>query len=98
MIVLIAKYYLNDAADLPGIVTDLTAMAGEVAANEPGCALYHASRSTERDDLVLLYEHYVDDAALAGHRETPHFKAIIEGRIVPKLAKRERELYELLVP
>jgi len=39
MIVLIAKYYLNDAADLPGIVTALTAMAGEVAANEPGCAL-----------------------------------------------------------
>jgi len=98
MIVLIAKYYLNDPADVDGIVTDLTAMAAEVAANEPGCALYHASRSTERDDLVLLYEHYVDDAALAGHRETPHFKEIIEGRIVPKLAKRERELYELLVP
>jgi autoinducer 2-degrading protein len=98
MIVLIAKYYLNDAADLDGITADLVTMGGEVAANEPGCALYHASRSTERDDLIVLYEHYVDAAALAGHRETPHFKEIIEGRIVPKLAKRERELYELLVP
>jgi len=98
MIVLIAKYYLADPADLADVVAELTTMAGQVAANEPGCALYHASRSTERDDLILLYEHYVDEAALAGHRETPHFKEIIEGRIVPKLAKRERELYELLVP
>jgi autoinducer 2-degrading protein len=98
MIVLTAKYFLSDPADFDGIAADLEVMAGEVAANEPGCALYHASRSTERDDLVLLYEHYVDEAALAGHRETPHFKEIIEGRIVPKLAKRERELYELLVP
>ncbi len=98
MIVLTAKYYLKDPADLDGIVADLTEMAGRVAADEPGCALYHASRSTERDDLVLLYEHYVDEAALIGHRETPHFKEIIEGRIVPKLANRERELYELLVP
>ena len=29
--------------------------------------------------------------------KTPHFKAIIEGTIVPLLDKRERELYEPVV-
>jgi quinol monooxygenase YgiN len=55
------------------------------------------SRSTERDDVLLLYEHYTDEASLAAHRETPHFKEIIEGRVIPLLEKRERELYELLL-
>ena len=45
-------------------------------------------------DLFLLYEHYVDQAALEAHRNTPHFKEIIEGSIVPLLDKREREFYQ----
>jgi quinol monooxygenase YgiN len=48
-------------------------------------------------DLFLLYEHYVDEAALAHHRTTPHFQQIIEGKIIPLLEKRERELYALVV-
>jgi quinol monooxygenase YgiN len=48
-------------------------------------------------DQFLLYEHYVDDAALAAHRETPHFKEIIEGTIIPMLDKRERFFYDLTV-
>ena len=48
-------------------------------------------RATENPDLFLLYEHYVDQAALEAHRNTPHFKEIIEGSIVPLLDKRERE-------
>ena len=39
-------------------------------------------RATENPDLFLLYEHYVDQAALEAHRNTPHFKEIIEGSIV----------------
>lgn len=97
MIVLVAKYYLNSADDLPTVKAALEEMAGRVRADEPDCAFYQASASTERPDLVLLYEHYVDEAALAAHRETAHFKEIIEGRIVPLLERREREVYELLV-
>ena len=47
--------------------------------------------------MFLLYEHYMDEAALLGHRETPHFKEIIESTIMPLLEKRERELYTLAV-
>ena len=92
MIVLVAKYTVK-AGQGDQVAAALKRMAPLVAAGEPGCTLYHANRSTENPDLFLLYEHYRDEAALAAHRETPHFKEIIEGTIVPMLERRERELY-----
>jgi quinol monooxygenase YgiN len=84
MIVLVAKY----------IVKSGQGDAVEAALRR---TLYHANRAADNPDLFLLYEHYVDQAALAAHRETPHFKEIIEGTIVPLLERRERELYRLVV-
>jgi quinol monooxygenase YgiN len=72
-------------------------MAPLVRANEPGCKLYHANRSTDNGDVFLLYEQYADQAALDAHRNTPHFKEIIEGVIVAFLEKREREVYQSVV-
>jgi quinol monooxygenase YgiN len=96
MIVLTAKYFAK-----PGkgdeVESLLRRMAPLVAANEPGCRLYHANRSTDHPDLFLLYEHYADQAALDAHRNTSHFKEIIEGVIVPLLEKRERELYQSVI-
>ncbi len=45
----------------------------------------------------MIYEHYVDEGALTAHRETPHFKAIIQGEIIPLLEKREVEVFELVI-
>jgi len=95
MIVLVAKYFLKDPQDMDQVLGHLRDMSVSVAEDEPGCVLYHASRSTEDDGLVLLYEHYVDEDALAAHRETPHFKDKVEGSIMPLLERRERELYAL---
>jgi autoinducer 2-degrading protein len=96
MIVLVARYHVQSGKG-DEVAAALQEMAPLVQASEPGCKLYQANRSRENPDLFLLYEHYEDEAALQGHRETPHFKAIIEGTIVPLLDKRERELYELVV-
>ena len=96
MIVLVARYH-GKPGQGDAIEAALKQMAPRVAADEPGCKLYQASRSQENLDLFLLYEHYVDEAALLHHRETPHFQQIIEGTIVPLLEKRERELYTLAV-
>jgi len=96
MIVLVARYH-GKAGQGDAIEATLKRIAPLVAAQEPGCRLYHACRSQDNPDLFLLYEHYVDEAALLGHRETPHFKEIIEGTIMPLLEKRERELYTLAV-
>ena len=96
MIVLVAKYFVKTGQG-DQVQAALGRMAPLVKANEPGCALYHANRSSENRDLFLLYEHYTDQAALEAHRVTPHFKDIIENTIVPLLDKREREIYESIV-
>ena len=97
MIVLTAKYHLRSSDDFPAVRDALEAMAERVRAEEPACTLYQVSRSTEHDDVLLLYEHYADETALVAHRETPHFQELIEGRVIPLLEKREREVYELLL-
>ena len=96
MIVLVARYY-GKSGQGDTIEAALKQMAPRVAQDEPGCRFYQASRSQDNPDNFLLYEHYVDEAALLAHRETPHFQEIIEGTIVPLLEKRERELYTLVV-
>ncbi len=96
MIVLVAKYTCKPG-NRPKVLEQLKKIAPIVAATEPGCKFYQASISTENENLILLYEHYVDQDALAAHRETPHFKEIIEGTVIPMLDNRARELYELAV-
>jgi (4S)-4-hydroxy-5-phosphonooxypentane-2,3-dione isomerase len=96
MIVLVAKY-----RGTPGsgdvILISLQKMAQLVTEREPGCFLYQASRSTEDPDSFLLYEQYTDENALIAHRQTAHFKEIIEGTILPLLEERQREIYNLVV-
>ena len=96
MIVLIARYH-GKTGQGDAIEAALKRIAPLVEEREPGCKLYQASRSQESPDHFVLYEHYVDEAALLAHRETPHFKQIVEGTILPMLEKRERELYTLIV-
>lgn len=93
---LIAHYYA-----VPGnnaLIEDaLRKMAVAVKADEPACLIYNANVDPENDNHYCLYEVYADDAAIAAHRETAHFKEFIEGTIVPVLEKRERELYRQVV-
>lgn len=96
MIVLVAMYYCQ-AGEGDEVEAALSRMAPLVKQHEPGCALYHACRAQDNRDVFLLYEHYEDQTALEAHRETPHFKEIIEGSIIPRLEKRERALYDLAV-
>jgi len=96
MLVLVARFF-GKPGQGDAIEAALRQMAAQIALSEPGCRLYQASRSQENPDHFLLYEHYVDNAALLTHRETPHFKQLVEGTIVPLLEKRERELYTLAV-
>lgn len=95
MIILVAKYTAK-----PGmgdtVAAALARMAPLVKEREPGCLTYQACRSKDNPDFFLLYEQYADEAALAAHREMPHFKEIIEGTIAPLLERREREFFELV--
>ncbi|MED3561742.1 putative quinol monooxygenase [Bacillus xiapuensis] len=92
MVVLTAKYICK-----PGKGDEVEAYLKEmrplVHQYEKECTVYIVNRSTENKDIFLIYEQYVDQAALEAHRNTPHFKEIIEGKIIPILEKREREIF-----
>ncbi|GFG50491.1 antibiotic biosynthesis monooxygenase [Mycolicibacterium agri] len=91
---LLARYHVQPGHS-DAVEATLQKMAAAVARDEPGCLLYRAARSADNPDVFVLYEEYADEAALLAHRETPHFRDLIEGTVVPMLTSREREL---LVP
>ncbi len=96
MVLLVARYYVKPG-NMDAVIAALNTMAPLVAAHEPDCSLYIASRAQEDENLLLLTERYTDMDAIAFHRETPHFKEIIEGIVVPLLEKRERDFYDVVV-
>jgi quinol monooxygenase YgiN len=44
----------------------------------------------------VLLERYASRAAFAEHRETPHFKELMLGQILPKLESRVIERYDVI--
>jgi quinol monooxygenase YgiN len=68
----------------------LARMADAVRRAEPGTLVFLPHRSPENDHVFFLYELYADEAALAAHQQTPHFKSIVLEQALPKLARRER--------
>ena len=93
---LLARYHAKEGeGDL--VERTLVRMAEAVRTDEPACLVYRAARSVDDPDAFVLYEEYEDEASLLAHRETPHFKELIEGVVVPVLISRERELLAPIV-
>lgn len=57
---------------------------------EPGVLAFQIHQSREEPTKFFFYEVFKDEAAFATHGEAPHFKELILGQAIPKLAKRER--------
>ncbi|MCA1674855.1 MAG: antibiotic biosynthesis monooxygenase [Actinobacteria bacterium] len=68
------------------------------ARDEPGCQAYLFHQSVEDPEAFLVYEQYVDEAAMDAHLETPHFREIVQGRVNPLLESREWKSYRLVEP
>jgi autoinducer 2-degrading protein len=60
---------------------------------EPGCLAYTVQRSQESPRKVLLYEVYVDEAAVEAHRASPHFQQYVLGIVRPLVENRVVEVY-----
>lgn len=50
-------------------------LVAAVRAHEPGCLLYTLSQGEDKQTFVFM-ERYADDAALAFHRTTEHYKTL----------------------
>lgn len=66
------------------------------AQEEPGVESFVVHRSRSEPAKFFFYEVFKDEAAFAAHQQTAHFKQLIAGEALPKLAKRERAQYSIL--
>ncbi|MDP1841219.1 MAG: antibiotic biosynthesis monooxygenase family protein [Reyranella sp.] len=60
------------------------------AQREPGVKAFQIHQSLTEPTKFFFYEVFDDEAAFAQHQQSEHFKTLIVGQAVPKLAKRER--------
>lgn len=92
LILMTVKYFVKDG-NLDEVLAGLREMKEQVAAHEPDCLVYQVWESKDQANLLLLQEVYTDEPALLAHRETPHFKSILEAKVIPLLNDRVREFY-----
>ncbi len=60
------------------------------AQRESGVKAFQIHQSLTEPTKFFFYEVFEDEAAFADHQQSEHFKTLIVGQAVPKLAKRER--------
>jgi len=63
---------------------------------EPGVLAFQIHQSLSEPTKFFFYEVFKDEAAFADHQQTGHFKELIVGQAVPKLAKRERTQHKFV--
>ncbi len=62
---------------------------------EPGCLDFTAYRRLDDPHSYVLLERYASRRAFADHRETSHFKDLLLDQIVPRLAGRVIEEFDV---
>ena len=72
------------------IRTILTSLA-HASRLEPGCVSYIPHFVEAEPNTVLIYEQYVDEAALEAHRNTAHFKEFAIGGLYQHMRERSIE-------
>jgi quinol monooxygenase YgiN len=60
------------------------------AQREPGVRAFQIHQSLTEPEKFFFYEVFRDEAAFADHQKTDHFKTLIAGEAIQRLAKRER--------
>jgi quinol monooxygenase YgiN len=75
MIAVIATIKTNEGMG-PQFETAFAPLAAAVNANEAGNLLYRLTRVRETEGVYKVLEIYADDAAVAAHRESAHFKEL----------------------
>ena len=66
------------------------------AQREPGVKAFQIHQSLTEPEKFFFYEVFRDEAAFADHQQTEHFKTLIAGQALPKLAKRERTQHKFV--
>jgi (4S)-4-hydroxy-5-phosphonooxypentane-2,3-dione isomerase len=70
-------------------VLELLGQMTEKTRKEEGNLFYKIHRSISDASTLMLYEGYVDTAAVEAHRNADYFQSLVIGKIVPILESRE---------
>ena len=73
-------------------VLDLMAQMTKRTREEEGNLFYRIHQSISDVNTLVLYEGYVDSAAVEAHRNAEYFQRLVIGEIVPVLESREAVL------
>src|ERR1700710_614385 len=79
-----------------GAVADLLKDFLPQAQQEPGVKEFQIHQNISKPREFFFYEVFAGEAAFADHQQTPHFKNIIVGQAIPRLAKRERSQFRFI--
>lgn len=66
------------------------------AQQEPGVKEFQIHQNVAKPREFFFYEVFAGEAAFADHQQTDHFRNIILGQAIPKLAKRERSQFRFI--
>lgn len=83
----------EDRAEIAEALRQLTTASRK----EPGCVSYCPHHVEGDPDTIVIYEQYLDDAALDAHRNSPHFKKYGVGGLLQKMKSRNLENLVALV-
>jgi quinol monooxygenase YgiN len=78
-------------------VSDVLRPLALASRQEPGCVAYVPGFLDGDADTVLIYEQYVDEAALEAHRATEHFKQYAIGGLYQLMKERSIENMDAIV-
>ncbi|SIO14935.1 Quinol monooxygenase YgiN [Bradyrhizobium erythrophlei] len=79
-----------------GAIADLLKDFLPQAQQEPGVKQFQIHQNISKPREFFFYEVFAGEAAFADHQQTAHFKNIIAGQAVPRLAKRERSQFRFI--
>jgi len=77
----------EDRQEMAAVLRELT----ELTRQEPGCVSYVPHAVESEPDTVVIYEQYVDEAAVEHHRQSPHFAKYAVGGLYQKMLERKVE-------
>jgi len=82
----------EEREEIATILRELTA----ASRTEPGCISYIPHRVESDPDTIVIYEQYLDMAALDAHRASPHFALYAIGGLYQRMLVRSVEMLDTL--
>ena len=86
MLTVVARYRVTHGHE--SAVAELLRTNAQTSRAEPGCLEFSVYQEIDDPQAFLLYERYTSEDAFQAHRETMHFKDIIERQVAPLLEER----------